>query len=149
MLYELGGAYVDIDCRCTSKNFLRDLEGYGLVTCIDVLPTLIYQGFLFANRPKHEFFRKCLDYIWYNFHNGLHRNDVFSFSGPSLAAKCILPYANHSDYIFKEGKKGTLLLPHYRRGSEDWVELNGKKVINCQEIVQGKRISGDYGIIWN
>jgi len=154
VLYKNGGAYVDIDCRCVKPFALKDLEKYSLVTCVDVFPRLIFQGFLFANKQYHPYFMDCLTKIVENMDQNLHQYDVFSFSGPLLAAKCMYKYIyprNERRY-FSEGyykEHNILLLSHKRSNENDWIEYNGEKIMVCQEIVKDKRISGDYGIIWD
>jgi len=152
LLYKYGGVYIDIDCRCLRRNFLSSLESYSLVTCVDVFPRLIYQGFLFANKPGHQFFKNCLNNIVYSFENRKHQYDVFSFSGPKLAAEKMRSYCRRDSILNFVPKyyssPNILLLSHNKNNVKDWIEKDGEKVIFCQEIVKDKRISGDYGKIY-
>ena len=146
ILFVNGGAYVDFDCRCLKPGLLDLLYSSDLVASVDHIRRNCFQGFLLSERGN-SVLESAIKKIVKNYHQGLFQNDVFRFSGPALMGDEVRKHTNTRSGLVEGSKNGVRLLRHYGF-RDDRISMLGEKVIACQEVVEGKRITGGYGAAW-
>lgn len=133
ILYLKGGIYCDIDFLPIEpfSSFIK--KEHEIIVCTDQYG--LFNAFI-ATKPNNPFFLELIEKICNNIEQGLHRKGAFAIM--KLSACTILK--DHFCEFFSKNKSkpnSRLILKHNTETSgEDYIELDQKKIITCQNLLE-------------